>query len=405
MLRLLRALPSRVAPLRVVAPRLLHNFVVDGENLTADLPPIKTHLVDGVPTSTKTNKTELLEYYRTLLLMRRVEIVSDLLYKSQVIRGFCHLYDGQEAICVGMEAAITKDDSIITAYRDHCTQIGRGDTAERVLAELCGRFTGCSKGKGGSMHMYLRSANFFGGNGIVGAQIPVGTGLAFAHKYNTNGGNSTPGSPSSQVAISMFGDGASNQGQLFEAMNMAQLWKLPIIYVLENNQYGMGTSKGRAASNPDFYQRYDNIPGIKTDGMDVHAVRDIMSFAANWCRTGNGPILVECDTYRYHGHSMSDPGLTYRSRDEVSDVRKSRDPIDKLKRVILDAGFAAAEDLKVMEKEARVQVDKAVEFAKNSAEPPLDQLYADVMVPNPNVVNGSYVRGAEVNSGIGSMMG
>lgn len=244
--------------------------------------------------------------------------------------------------------------------------------------------------------MYKKDANFYGGGGIVGAQIPVGTGLAFAAKYNANSGLSRDG-PSNECCVTMFGDGAANQGQLFEAVNMACLWNLPVIYILENNQFGMGTSKKRAAAHTEFYSRYSKLPGIKVDGMDVLAVREAMRFSAEYTKSGNGPIILEMDTYRYHGHSMSDPGLTYRSREDVANVRKLRDPIDKVKKMIVESQIASIEEIKAIDKEIKKEVDEARVFAENAPLPEESELFTDIVSPAEE-----YVRGVEKTNGMGT---
>jgi len=304
----------------------------------------------NIPTHAETNKEELRAYFEQMVTMRRVEIVSDLLYKKKEIRGFCHLYDGQEGIAAGMEAGMTREDCLISAYRVHCQALARGDTPYRVLAEMMQRSTGSSKGKGGSMHYYSSKNNFYGGNGIVGAQMPVGTGLAFGLKYMNK----------PNFAVAMYGDGASNQGQFYEAMNMAGLWKLPIVYVCENNLYAMGTSNERHSHNTDYYARGDKIPGFKIEAQDVLNVREAIKFAGAYA-VENGPIIIEMSCYRYHGHSMSDPGISYRTKQEVADIRLTRDPIELCREIILENNWAQEAELKDYEKKVRREIDEMVE--------------------------------------------
>ncbi|CAN6448518.1 unnamed protein product [Victoria cruziana] len=298
--------------------------------------PFTGHKIDPPSRSVETTPKELLGFFRDMAVMRRMEIAADSLYKAKLIRGFCHLYDGQEAVAVGMEAATTRRDCIITAYRDHCIYLARGGTLVEAFSELMGRVAGCSKGKGGSMHFYKKENGFYGGHGIVGAQVPLGCGLAFAQKYVKD----------EAVTFAMYGDGAANQGQLFEALNISALWDLPAILVCENNHYGMGTAEWRAAKSPAYYKRGDYVPGLKVDGMDALAVKQACMFAKEYALK-NGPIILEMDTYRYHGHSMSDPGSTYRTRDEISGVRQERDPIERVRKLILAHDIASATELKV----------------------------------------------------------
>ncbi|KAJ9693481.1 hypothetical protein PVL29_012313 [Vitis rotundifolia] len=331
--------------------------------------PFIGHNCEPPSRNVETTPKELLGFFHDMALMRRMEIASDSLYKSKLIRGFCHLYDGQEAVAVGMEAAITRRDCIITAYRDHCIYLGRGGTLFECFSELMGRQSGCSKGKGGSMHFYKKENGFYGGHGIVGAQIPLGCGLAFAQKYSKD----------ETVTFAMYGDGAANQGQLFEALNMAALWDLPAILVCENNHYGMGTAEWRAAKSPAYYKRGDYVPGLKVDGMDVLAVKQACRFAKEHALK-NGPIILEMDTYRYHGHSMSDPGSTYRTRDEISGVRQERDPIERVRKLILSHELSNEAELKSIEKEIRGQVDDAIAQAKESPMPDPSELFTNVYV-------------------------
>jgi len=337
--------------------------------ITIELNPMTTHLFEQslMPTHAVTNKKELVGYFTQMYALRRMEIAADVLYKSKLVKGFCHLYDGQEAINIGIEAAASRKDSVVTSYRDHTWQVTRGEPMKNVLGELLGRYCGPAKGKGGSMHMYKRENNFFGGNGIVGAQVPVGAGLAFAHKYKGDGG----------VCFTLYGDGAANQGQIFEAANMAALQKLPLIFVCENNQYGMGTAKGRGSADTRYYARGQYMPGIKVDGMNVLAVREAVKVAMAHARS-EGPVMMEMDTYRYHGHSMSDPGVTYRSRDEVSGVRTTRDPIALLKKWLLEHQLCSDAEVKAIEKRMRAEVDAAVAFAKDAPQPPANELTADI---------------------------
>ena len=290
------------------------------------------------------SKDELLGYYRQMLLIRRFEERAGQLYGMGMIGGFCHLYIGQEAVVVGIQAALKQTDSVITGYRDHGHMLAAGIPANAVMAELTGRAAGISRGKGGSMHMFSVEHGFYGGHGIVAAQVPLGTGLAFAHKYRGDGG----------LAVTYFGDGASNQGQVYESFNMAELWKLPVIFVIENNQYAMGTSVNRASSEDLLYKRGESfrVPGLQVDGMDVLAVRGAAQTATEWVRAGKGPILLELKTYRYRGHSMSDPAK-YRSREEVQAMREKSDPIEGAKREILEFGFADEAALKAIDKEVR----------------------------------------------------
>jgi len=341
------------------------------ETTTFDLTgSFETYKLEDAPNnSIEMTKEELIGHFQLMYTMRRMEITCDNEYKARNIRGFCHLYDGQEAVATGIQAAFDPEDSWITSYRCHCVALARGGEVSKVLAELFGTVGGMTKGKGGSMHFYSKDMNFFGGQGIVGAQVPVGTGLAFANKYNAKPGEKM------QVAIACYGDGAANQGQIWESANMASLWKLPMIFCIENNHYGMGTSIERHSSHSDYYKMGNHIPGIRIDGMNVLAVQEGMRYVKEFCGSGNGPMYVEMMTYRYHGHSMSDPGTTYRDREEIALTRSTRDPLEFVKKTIIDAGFAEADEIKAMEKEIRKQVQKEVIKAKEHSVPPLEDLF------------------------------
>ena len=323
------------------------------------------------PQRYKATKDELLQFYREMLLIRRFEERAGQLYGLGLIGGFCHLYIGQEAVGVGLQSAMTVGkDSVITGYRDHGHMLAYGIDPKVIMAELTGRAAGISKGKGGSMHMFSVDHGFYGGHGIVGAQVPLGTGLALKHKYAEDGG----------VCLTYMGDGAVNQGQVYEAFNMAKLWNLPIIYAIENNQYAMGTSIQRSSAEPELFRRGQahRIPGLQVDGMDVLAVRGAAEVALEWTRSGKGPILIEFLTYRYRGHSMSDPAK-YRTREEVQDYREHRDPIMHAEQEL--AKFGVKEDeLKAIDKEIKEIVVEAAKFAEEAPEPEASELYTDVLV-------------------------
>ncbi|HEU5046908.1 MAG TPA: pyruvate dehydrogenase (acetyl-transferring) E1 component subunit alpha [Rickettsiales bacterium] len=317
------------------------------------------------------SKPDLLKYYREMLLIRRFEEKAGQLYGMGLIGGFCHLYIGQEAVVIGMQNAIGKGDSVITSYRDHGHMLACGMEARGIMAELTGRIDGFSRGKGGSMHMFSVENNFYGGHGIVGAQVPIGTGIAFANKYNGT----------DRVCLTYFGDGSANQGQVYEAFNMASLWHLPVIYVIENNEYAMGTSVKRSSSTTELYRRGEafGIPGKQVDGMDVIAVKEAADEAVAHCRAGKGPFLLEMKTYRYRGHSMSDPAK-YRSKEEVEMYKEQRDPIERLKAKILGGKVADENKLKSIEAEIKEIVNDAAEFAKTSPEPDESELWTNITI-------------------------
>jgi pyruvate dehydrogenase E1 component alpha subunit len=317
------------------------------------------------------SKEQLLHFYEQMLLIRRFEERAGQLYGLGLIGGFCHLYIGQEAVAIGLQSALDGDkDSVITGYRDHGHMLAYGIDPKVIMAELTGREAGISKGKGGSMHMFSTEHKFYGGHGIVGAQVALGGGLALAHQYNDDGG----------LCLAYFGDGAANQGQVYETMNMAALWKLPIVFVVENNQYAMGTAVGRSSAETEFHRRGTafRIPGMDVNGMDVLEVRQAAEIAFKHVRDGKGPVLMECNTYRYRGHSMSDPAK-YRTREEVQDIREHKDPIEGIKKVLLENG-STEDELKAIDKDIRKTVTEAADFAENSPEPEAAELYTDVLV-------------------------
>ncbi len=317
------------------------------------------------------SKEDLLHYYKEMLKIRRFEEKAGQLYGMGLIGGFCHLYIGQEAVVVGLEATTEDGDKRITTYRDHGHMLACGMDAKGVMAELTGREDGYSRGKGGSMHMFSKEKDFYGGHGIVGANVPLGAGLAFSDKYKGN----------DRVTFTYFGDGAANQGQVYETYNMAQLWELPVIFVIENNRYAMGTSVQRATKSPSLWERGAayGIQGEEVDGMDVLAVKAAGERAVNYCRSGKGPYILEVMTYRYRGHSMSDPAK-YRTRDEVQKMRDERDPIEQVRKRLIDQGMAEEAELKAIDKEIKDLVNEAAEFSKESPEPDLAELWTDIYI-------------------------
>ena len=334
-------------------------------------PPTPNRERPKEPTRYKASKEELLDFYKQMLLIRRFEERAGQLYSLGLIGGFCHLYIGQEAVAVGLQSAMKVGrDSVITGYRDHGHMLAYGIDPKVIMAELTGRAAGISKGKGGSMHMFSVDHGFYGGHGIVGAQVALGTGLAFKHQYAKDGG----------TCLAYFGDGAANQGQVYESFNMAKLWDLPVIYAIENNKYAMGTAVERSASEPDFYKRGESfrIPGIQVDGMDVLAVRGAAEEAMAWTQAGKGPIILELLTYRYRGHSMSDPAK-YRTKEEVQDYREHRDPITHAAAELAKLGVKE-DELKAIDKEIKDIVVEAAKFAEDAPEPEAAELYTDVLV-------------------------
>lgn len=365
---------ATVSALKVAASRSMAT-ATDSHTITLPETTFAPYNLEAPPLDVNLTSDELIQMYKDMVIVRRLEMSADALYKAKKIRGFCHLSTGQEAVAVGIEKALTKADSVITSYRCHGFAYMRGASVKGILGELLGRRVGVSYGKGGSMHMFTKG--FYGGNGIVGAQVPVGAGLAFAHKYRNE----------NAATIALYGDGASNQGQIFESFNMAKLWNLPCIFACENNKYGMGTSAARSSALTKYYERGQYIPGLKINGMDVVAVYQGTKFAKEWTSSGKGPIVLEYETYRYGGHSMSDPGTTYRTREEIQHMRSSNDPLAGLKLRILDMNIVSEEELKKIDKEARAYVDK--ESADAEASPPPEAeakiLFEDVYVPGTEI--------------------
>jgi pyruvate dehydrogenase E1 component alpha subunit len=317
------------------------------------------------------SKVDALKLYEDMLLIRRFEERAAQLYGMGLIGGFCHLYIGQEAVVVGVQSVLTSDDAVITAYRDHGHMLACGMDPKGVMAELTGRVDGFSKGKGGSMHMFSREKNFYGGHGIVGAQIPLGTGLAFALKYKS----------SQAISVTYMGDGAAHQGQVYESFNMAALWKLPVLFIIENNQYAMGTSVSRSSSVPDLHMRGTGfgIPNKQVDGMDILKVREAAAEAVAYIRSGKGPYLLEVKTYRYRGHSMSDPG-NYRTKDEVESVKTNRDPIQNFLEVMKKEYKVTDSEIEAVDNRIKDVMKEVVEFAKSSPEPDISELYTDILI-------------------------
>ncbi|KAL2753649.1 hypothetical protein ACRALDRAFT_1082847 [Sodiomyces alcalophilus JCM 7366] len=389
-LRLHRAVPLRArasTPFRSVASRSVTTDAAsatlekgvpqsDDETFSIKLSDesFETYQLDPPPYSLEITKRELKDMYYEMVVIRQMELASDRLYKEKKIRGFCHLSTGQEAVAVGIEHALTKEDDLITAYRCHGFAYMRGATVRSIIGELLGRREGIAYGKGGSMHMFAKG--FYGGNGIVGAQVPVGAGLAFAHKYNNN----------KKATVILYGDGASNQGQVFEAFNMAKLWNLPALFGCENNKYGMGTAANRSSALTDYYKRGQYIPGLKVNGMDVLAVKAAVKYGKEYTTAENGPLVLEYVTYRYGGHSMSDPGTTYRTREEIQRMRSTNDPIAGLKQKMLDWEVVTEDELKAIDKKARSFVNEETVAAEAM---PVPENTARILFED------IYVRGSE----------
>ncbi|KAJ8959349.1 hypothetical protein NQ318_022035, partial [Aromia moschata] len=336
-------------------------------NLAIETQPFDVYNLDDSPkTSAELSKEDALRYFEQMSFIRKMETAIGKMYTKKIIRGFCHLYSGEEAISVGLNAIMRPQDTVITSYRCHAWTYLMGDGLQPVIAELLGKKSGCSRGKGGSMHMYVK--NFYGGNGIVGAHVPLGTGVALAHQYKKDDG----------ICTTLFGDGASNQGQVFEAYNIAKLLSLPVIYGIENNNYAMGTSVVRSSAMKELYKKGNYVPGIRLDGMDVLAVREACRFAFDYIKSGKGPIILEFLTYRYGGHSMSDPGTSYRTREEVEEVRKNRDPLKLLKDKVIGSGLVTEDELKQIDEKAKKAVKEATDKSVADTEIAAEEVAYDI---------------------------
>ncbi|CCW64930.1 unnamed protein product [Phytomonas sp. EM1] len=327
--------------------------------------------LEPLPTQATYDPEVIKKNLEFMLVSRRMELMCDQCYKLKKIRGFCHLYIGQEAIPAGMDNVLTRDDCVVTSYRDHCWYLSRGGTVEEVFGELFGRTTGGSKGKGGSMHMYMVKNNFYGGNAIVGAQVPLGAGLGWRFAMENR-------DAPKNVAVTLYGDGAANQGQVHEAMNFAALQRVPVIFAVENNKYGMGTSSSRASFMTEFYRRGNYLPGLKVDGMDLLAIQEGTRWAKNYCLSGKGPVVLELDCYRYVGHSMSDPDSVYRSKSEIQKTREERDCITALREFVVKEGIMSDEEINQMEKQIKKDVDVAMKKAEKAALPDLKELFTNI---------------------------
>ena len=354
---------------KILPPGLHIDNLISANNSIKIFSESKVLKSDEKNLNTIMNKSELLELYRMMLEIRRFEEKVGQLYSMGLIGGFCHLYIGQEGVISGIEMLAKEEDCFITGYRCHAHMVTRGEPMEKIFSELFGNKAGSSSGKGGSMHMFRKKSNFFGGHGIVGAQVPLGTGIAFANKYKSN----------NALTFTFFGDGAVNQGQVYEAFNMAALWKLPVIYVIENNKYGMGTSVEKASAMNELFRRGESfgIKGYEIDGMDPLSVYGNLRTICNKARENQEPILIEAKTYRYRGHSMSDPGK-YRSREEVQETRENRDPIERIRALILKMKYLSEDEIKALDKKIREKVAEAADIAREKEKPDDRELYNDI---------------------------